>query len=317
MRAATRGSVLARWQTDHVAALLRAVDPGVEVEVVVVETDGDRRQDIPIWQMGGKGVFVKEVQAAVLDGRADIAVHSAKDLPSETHAGLVIGAVPPRADARDALVGSTLDGLAPGGLVATGSVRRRAQLAWARPDLTFTGLRGNIDTRLAKIPPGGAVVMALAPLERLGLLDAVAAEHGVEVLDPIVMLPQVGQGALAIECRAVDADGPLGELLRAIEHTPSRLALAAERGFLNELGGDCDLPAGAHATFGDGGQLRVEGLIASLDGHTVLRHVRSTEPGPSGGSGGSGGSGADAAALGRAVGAYLLHDAGGASLLDR
>jgi hydroxymethylbilane synthase len=308
VRAATRGSVLARWQTDHVAALLRAVDPGVEVEVVVIETAGDRRQDIPIWQMGGKGVFVKEVQAAVLDGRADIAVHSAKDLPSETHPGLVIAAVPARADARDALVGSTLDELPPGGLVATGSVRRRAQLAWARPDLTFTGLRGNIDTRLGKIPAGGAVVMALAPLHRLGLLESVSSEHGIEVLEPSIMLPQVGQGALAVECRSADAEGPLGALLRSIEHGPSRLGLDAERGFLAELGGDCDLPAGAHATATAAGALRVEGVIASLDGHVVLRQGLTTDPDPSS---------REAAAVGRAVGGYLLRDAGGAALLDR
>ncbi|HEX7443488.1 MAG TPA: hydroxymethylbilane synthase, partial [Acidimicrobiales bacterium] len=188
IRAATRGSVLARWQTDHVAALLRAADPAVEVEVVVVDTVGDRRQDIPIWEMGGKGVFAKEVQAAVLDGRADIAVHSAKDLPSGSPEGLVIAAVPHRGDPRDVLVGSTLADLAPGALVATGSARRRAQLAWARPDLTFAGLRGNIETRLAKAAGFGAIVMALAPMERLGLTD-----HIGEVLEPSVVLPQVGQ----------------------------------------------------------------------------------------------------------------------------
>ena len=308
VRAATRGSALARWQTDHVAALLRAVDPAIEVEVVIVETDGDRRQDIPIWQMGGKGVFVKEVQAAVLDGRADIAVHSAKDLPSEAYPGLVIGTVPARGDARDVLIGSSLDALAPGALVATGSVRRRAQLAWARPDLTFAGLRGNIDTRLTKIPDGGAVVMALAPLERLGLLDQVVAEHGVEVLEPSIMLPQVGQGALAIECRSADRAGSLGDVLGAIEDASGRLTLEAERGFLSELGGDCDLPAGAHATVTGDGALRVEGLIASLDGHVVLRYALTSDQSPTE---------AEAAAVGRAVGAYLLHDAGGASLLDR
>src|SRR3954466_9767481 len=132
LRAATRGSALARWQTDHVAALL-----GEDVDVVVVETTGDRRTDVPIWQMGGKGVFVKEVQAAVLDGRADLAVHSAKDLPSRTLDGLVLAAVPERGEVRDALVGSTLDALPPGAQVATGSIRRRVQLADARPDLTF------------------------------------------------------------------------------------------------------------------------------------------------------------------------------------
>ncbi len=161
--------------------------------------------------------------------------------------------MPERADARDVLVGSTLDGLAPGAVVATGSARRRAQLAWNRPDLTFAELRGNIDTRLAKARGFGAIVMALAPLERLGLL-----EHVGEVLEPSVMLPQVGQGTLAVECRDGDdaRDVELRALLAAVEHGPSRIALDAERGFLAELGGDCDLPAGAHATLtapgGDG-----------------------------------------------------------------
>ena len=141
LRAATRGSVLARWQTDHVASLLRAVDPSIEVEAVVVQTTGDQRPTTPIRQMGGKGVFVKEVQAAVLEGRADLAVHSAKDLPSLTPDGLVIGGVPERADPRDGLVGSRLADLPPGARVATSSVRRRAQLAWLRPDLTFAELR--------------------------------------------------------------------------------------------------------------------------------------------------------------------------------
>jgi hydroxymethylbilane synthase len=305
IRAATRGSILARWQTDHVAALLRQADPEVEVEVVVVETVGDRRQDIPIWEMGGKGVFAKEVQAAVLDGRADIAVHSAKDLPSGSPDGLGIAAVPERADPRDVLVGSTLAGLGPGAMVATGSARRRAQLAWARPDLTFTGLRGNIDSRLAKAPQFGAIVMALAPLVRLGLLDHVA-----EILEPSVMLPQVGQGTLAVECRTGPAgdDPALRELLGRIEHGPSRVTLDAERGFLAELGGDCDLPAGAHALVGSDGTIHLEGMLASLDGHAVIRHATS----------GPASVGAhDAEAIGRRVARFLLDDAGGSALLDR
>ncbi len=270
----------------------------------MVETLGDRRQDIPIWEMGGKGVFAKEVQAAVLDGRADIAVHSAKDLPSGSPPGLTIATVPERADARDVLVGSTLDGLAPGATVATGSARRRAQLAWARPDLTFAELRGNIDTRLAKASGFGAIVMALAPLRRLGLL-----EHLGEVLDPSVMLPQVGQGTLAVECRDGDdaGDVELRALLATAEHGPSRMSLDAERGFLAELGGDCDLPAGAHAIVTGSGvdaTVRIEGMLASLDGHTVVRH---TVEGP--------GAGADQ--LGRAVARFLLDEAGGAALLDR
>jgi len=301
IRAATRGSVLARWQTDHVVALLRAVDPDVVVETVVVETLGDRRQEIPIWEMGGKGVFAKEVQAAVLDGRADIAVHSAKDLPSGSPDGLGIATVPERGDPRDVLIGSTLDGLAPGAMVATGSARRRALLAWARPDLTFTGLRGNIGTRLAKAPRYGAIVMALAPLVRLDL-----TVHVAEVLEPAVMLPQVGQGTLAVESRAGETPGDvdLRGLLARIEHRPSRLALDAERGFLAELGGDCDLPAGAFAIVEAGEVVTIEGMLASLDGHTVIRQ---TLAGPA----------SEAEALGRRLARVLLDDAGGSALLDR
>src|SRR3954454_16037376 len=206
LRAATRGSALARLQTDLVAAAL-----GEPVEPVVVQTMGDRRTDVAIWEMGGHGVSVKEVQAAVLDGRADFAVHSAKDLPSEPHDGLVIAAIPERDDPRDALVGSTLEGLPVGARVGTGSVRRRAQLAWARPDLTFAGLRGNIDTRLAKASEFDAIVVAAAALrrfERTSVID--------EVLDPSVVLPQVGQGALAVECRT--NDDAVRERLVRIEH---------------------------------------------------------------------------------------------------
>ncbi len=196
LRIATRGSALARWQAEHVGESLRSADPTVTVELVVVETSGDRNLEVPIWEMGGKGVFVKEVQAAVLAGQADVAVHSAKDLPAVTHDDLVIAAVPRRADARDALVGSTLDDLAAGAVVATGSVRRRAQLAWLRPDLTFAGLRGNIDTRLRRAGEYGAIVVAAAALDRLGLAD-----RATQLLSPSVMLPQVGQGSLAVECR--------------------------------------------------------------------------------------------------------------------
>lgn len=259
LRAATRGSALARWQAANVASLL-----GVEVELVVVETVGDQRQDVPIWEIGGTGVFVKEVQAAVLDGRADFAVHSAKDLPSEGHPSLAIAAVPERGDPRDALVGSTLDALPPGGVVATGSVRRRVQLAERRPDLTFAGLRGNIDTRLRKATDYDAVVMAVAALQRLG-----RESHVAEVLSVDVMLPQVAQGALAVECRADDS--ATQERLAVIEHLPSRQAVDAERAFLAELGGGCDLPVGAYAVVGDDGMLTLRAMLGGSDGHTVLR----------------------------------------------
>ncbi len=222
--------------------------PRVEVELVVVETSGDRRLDVPIWEMGGKGVFVKEVQAAVLDGRADLAVHSAKDLPAVTHDDLVIAAVPERADPRDALVGSTLAGLAPGALVATGSVRRRAQLAGLRPDLTFAGLRGNIDTRLGARPDEfGAIVMAAAALDRLGLADRGRPRCS----SRRSCCPRSGRARW--RSSAGRTDDELVALLGALEHGASRTALDAERGFLAELGGDCDLPAGGPCHGVDGG----------------------------------------------------------------
>jgi hydroxymethylbilane synthase len=238
---------------------------GGDYELVIVETTGDRRTDVPIYEMGGKGVFVKEVQAAVLDGRADIAVHSAKDLPSVTFEGLRLAAVPERGEPRDALVGCRLDELAPGAVVGTGSVRRRAQLAWLRPDLTFGGLRGNMATRLEKAAGFDAIVVAAVALERLGWGDRIA-----EMLPPSELLPQVGQGALAVECRADDE--ATAEAVATIEHEPSRRAFEAERGYLAELGGDCDLPAGAHAVVDGDGGVSLTAMLASLDGHVVLRH---------------------------------------------
>ena len=293
IRAATRGSALALWQTRHVASLLAPA--GVEVEEVVVSTSGDRRQDIPIHEMGGKGVFVKEVQAAVLDGRADIAVHSMKDLPSGTPDGLLLGAVPARADARDALVGGRFEDLAPGAIVGSGSIRRRAQLAALRPDLRFEELRGNIATRLDKAGSFDAIVMAAAALERLGERPDV-----VDLLPVETMLPQVGQGALAIECRSGD-DG-VRAALAAIEDPEARVLTDAERAFLAELGGDCDLPAGSHAVR-EGGEIRLRSLLAAPDGSTVLHDDRR-------------GADADADSLGRAAARTLL-DNGGLALLGR
>jgi len=288
IRIATRGSALARWQAEHVAGLLRTGDPGLEIELVIVDTQADRRLDIPIWELGGKGVFAKEVQAAVLDGRADLAVHSAKDLPSTTIPGLVIAAVPERGDPRDALVGSTLAGLRAGAEVATGSLRRQAQLAALRPDLRFVGLRGNMQTRLAKAADHDGVVVAAAALDRLGLAGEIAERLGTDQV-----LPQVAQAALAVECRE-DDDGLRATVAR-IEHPDSRRRVDAERAFLVELGGDCSLPAAAYATIGGGGKLQLQGLLASVDGTTVLRHA-----------------GTDGAAVAR----HLL-DHGGRALLGR
>jgi len=289
LRIATRGSDLARWQANHIASLLEC-----EVELVVVDTTGDRLATASIASLGGKGVFVKEVQAAVLDGRADLAVHSAKDLPSQTFDGLVLAAVPERGDARDALVGSRLADLRAGAVVATGSARRRAQLADLRPDLTFSGLRGNIPTRLERAAQYDAIVVAAVALERLDLGSRIA-----EILPTSVMVPQVGQGALAVECRDDDAD--TRARLAAVEHLDSRRAVDAERAFLAELGGDCDLPAGAYAVVG-GDDVQLDGLLASLDGRIVLRHrANGTSPDE----------------LGRDVARHLLDRAGGRELLAR
>jgi hydroxymethylbilane synthase len=259
LRVATRGSALARRQAERVVDLL-----DVDAEYVIVSTRGDRRRDVPIHAMGGTGVFVKEVEQAVLDRRADVAVHSAKDLPSATPPELALGALPERGDPRDALVGCRLDDVPTGGRVGTGSVRRRAQLASMRPDLGFGELRGNIPTRLEKAGAFDAVVMAAAALDRLGLADRIA-----ERVDPSVVLPQVAQGALAVECRA--DDDATRALLAGIDDAGIRAAVVAERAFLARLGGGCNLPCGALAETDDDGALWLDALLGSLDGRVSLR----------------------------------------------
>ncbi|MGH9006274.1 MAG: hydroxymethylbilane synthase [Acidimicrobiales bacterium] len=295
VRLATRGSPLARRQTDMVVHLLSQGRPGLVVEPVIVRTEGDRRVEEPLERIGGQGVFVKEVQQAVLDGRADAAVHSAKDLPPVTPPGLVLAAVPERGDVRDALVGSTLADLAPGARVATGAARRRVQLANLRPDLSFVEARGNIATRIAKAGTGSAdaVVVAAAALERLNITSQAA-----EIFAPSVLLPQVGQGAIAVEGR-VDDPATLG-LLGLIDDEPAHRALAAERALLVALGASCSLPVGGWAV-ADGAALELRGMVATADGRIVLHAC---------------GRGDDPEALGREVARSLLEDCGAAELLD-
>ncbi|HET9600358.1 MAG TPA: hydroxymethylbilane synthase [Acidimicrobiales bacterium] len=264
LRIATRGSAQARTQAEQVGARLQVAHPEMAVELVLVETTGDRRTDVPLHTIGGQGVFVKEVQQAVLDGRADLAVHSAKDLPSTPTPGLVIGALTSRRDPRDALIGCMFNDLAEGATVATGSVRRRAQLAARRPDLQFIELRGNIHTRLGKVPEKGAIVMAMAALEVLGISDELAATTAVDAMAVEVMVPQVGQGAVAVECATGDVD-TLGRLA-SIDDEPTRLAVECERAFLAELGSGCSLPVGAYAVVDEADGLRMRTFLAGPDG---------------------------------------------------
>jgi len=296
VRIATRASPLARWQADRVASLLVSADPSLHCEIVVVQTVGDQRLDVPLHRIGGQGVFVKEVQAALIEDRADVAVHSAKDLPALTPDGLVLACVPERADPRDAMVGSTLAGLGTGAVVATGSVRRRAQLAWLRPDITFCELRGNMARRIERAESVGAGVVAYAALVRLGLEG-----HAAEVVDPGVLLPQVGQGALAVECRADDI--AVRALLGGVDDPGAHRAVSAERAFLDALGGGCTLPVGALATAGraDDDEIVLDAMVAGRDGHVLLRRRDS---------------GRDPESRGRGLARTLLDEAGGRALAD-
>lgn len=295
LRIATRGSPLALTQAQSVADRV-GTSSGLPVELLTVRTRGDAAADVPIDRIGGQGAFVKEVQAAVLDGRADLAVHSAKDLPGLTPPGLVFACVPERVDPRDALVGATLRTLPTGAAVATGSVRRRAQLAWLRPDLTFVDLRGNMRTRLDKARATGAGVVALAALERLGLRDEVD-----DVLETGDMLPQVGQGALAVECRHDDEH--LRELLDAVDDRAAHRQVVAERAFLATLGGGCTLPLAALArdSGADTGRLRLDAMLASADGRVLLRAADD---------------GDDPEELGTRLAHHLLDEAGGRALAE-
>lgn len=262
------------WQARHVRDLLLAVAPDLQIELVPTSTEGDRRTDLPLSTIGGKGVFATEVQRTLIDGRADLAVHSAKDLTSTSPTGLTIGAVPERGDPRDALVGSTLRDLTPGATVATGSARRRALIAELRPDVHFAELRGNMATRLAKAAQFDAIVVAAVALERLGLSD-----HITEYMDAGTFTPQVAQAALAVEAR--EDDTAVLELLARIDHPESHRRVDAERAFLAELGGDCSLPAGAYATVDDDDVLHVTGILAEVSGspNGSTRSFDSAEPG--------------------------------------
>ncbi len=293
LRIATRGSALALWQANWTRDRLLADDPHLSVELVVLKTRGDKILDRALSEVGGKGLFVKEIEEALLDGRAEVAVHSMKDLPAEIPEGLTLGAVPVREDARDALLvapkhaARDVASLPTGARVGTSSLRRVCQLKARRPDLDIVPLRGNVDTRVRKVDAGelDAIVLACAGLKRLG--------YGARITAPLATaesLPAIGQGALAIECR-VDDPETLARLGRLDDRTTAH-AVAAERAFLKRLSGDCKTPLAAHAVV-DGARLRIEGLVGAPDGSKLLRHALE-------------GTTEDAAAVGHALAEELL-----------
>jgi hydroxymethylbilane synthase len=300
IRIATRRSQLALWQAEHVASLLRAAHPALTVELVPMTTQGDRVQDRALAEVGGKGLFVKELEVAMQQGRADIAVHSMKDVPSELPAGFCITAVLPRANPRDAFISRkypSFAALPEGARVGTSSPRRQAQLRHARRDLRLELLRGNVETRLRRLDEGGldAILLACAGLERLGI-----GHHVTEQLDLELSLPAVGQGVIGIECREDDAASI--EAVAALHHEDTFTRLRAERAFAATLGGSCHSPIAAHATL-DQGLLTVRGFIGAPEGDETYRDRIS-------------GAAADAESLGRAL-AARMQSSGAEDLLER
>jgi hydroxymethylbilane synthase len=279
---ASRGSQLALWQAHWVQQQLAVL--GYPSRIEIVKTTGDKITDVPLAQVGTKGLFTKEIEEALLEGRADLAVHSLKDLPTELPAGLVLAAIPAREDPRDVLVGKRLADLPPGAKVGTGSLRRAAQLRKVRPDLWIEPVRGNLDTRLRKLDAGryDAIVLAAAGLKRLGWEERIA-----EILSPDMVCPAVGQGALAIET------GTTGLLAcQPLNHPPTQSAVTAERSLLSALGGGCQVPVGAYATVA-GDRLSLQAVVISPDGADL---VRDRSEGPA----------ADAQRIGRELGEALL-----------
>ncbi|HKE28624.1 MAG TPA: hydroxymethylbilane synthase [Bryobacteraceae bacterium] len=281
---ASRGSQLALWQARWVAGKLAAL--GHECRIEIIKTTGDKITNVPLAKVGTKGLFTKEIEEALLERRADLAVHSLKDLPTELPAGLALAAIPPREDPHDTLVGKCLVDLPQGAKVGTSSLRRSAQLRKLRPDLVIESARGNLDTRLRKLDEGqyDAIMLAAAGLKRLGWGDRIA-----EILPPEIMCPAVGQGALAIETLT---EGKGMDACHALDDPGTHTAVLAERGLLSALGGGCQVPIGAHATVVHG-TVHLLGVVASPDGLTQIR-------------GTAGGEAVDAEQIGRRLGADLL-----------
>ncbi len=268
----TRGSKLALWQSNWVKSVLNAKHPSISVELEIIKTKGDKILDVPLAKVGGKGLFVKEIEDALITGAVDIAVHSMKDMPAEIPKGLCIGAIPRRETPQDVLIsknGRLLSELGPGAHVGTSSLRRASQILHVRPDLIIKSLRGNLDTRLRKLETEDldAIVLAAAGVKRLGL------EHRItEYLDETTMLPAVGQGALCIEIR--QDDPTITPLVASLEHPPTRVVVMGERAFLNRLEGGCQVPIAAHGKI-ENNMFTLSGLIATLNGRTVIKETLS------------------------------------------
>jgi hydroxymethylbilane synthase len=290
LRIATRQSKLALWQAEHVAALLRAAHPGLQVDLVKIVTQGDRILDRSLADIGGKGLFIKELEVALAERRADIAVHSMKDVPSDLPSGMTLAAMLPRADARDAFIATrfaSLESLPQAARVGTSSLRRQCQLRQLRNDIEIIPLRGNVDTRLRKLDAGefDAIILASAGLIRLGL-----GERITQLLSVDHSVPAVGQGIIGIECRADDARSL--EIVRTLDDASAQVCITAERAFAQRLEGSCQSPIGGHAELA-GAQLKLQGMIASVDGTQVFRDSIL-------------GAHKDAAALGRALADRML-----------
>lgn len=287
----TRGSALALWQAEWVRAELRKLWPDLDLRLVTIKTKGDKIKDVALAKIGDKGLFIKELEEALLDGRIDLAVHSMKDVPVATAPGLMIAAVTERADPRDVLVfsaGTTITSLPPGARLGTSSLRRKAQLWHYRPDLVLEDLRGNVPTRLAKMREKklDGIVVAAAGLERLNLGSQIS-----QYLPYSICLPAVGQGAIGVEVRQDDEE--IRKLVEPINHPPTAAAVTAERAFLAALQGGCQVPIAAFGRL-ENGSLHLEGLVASLDGKRLVRSSLTGNP-------------EEAKNLGRALAEELLH----------
>ena len=272
IRIGTRGSKLALWQANWVASAIRTCHSGVSTELCVIKTKGDRILNIPLSEIGGKALFIKEIEMCLLNGSIDIAVHSMKDMPGGIPDGLCIGAIPERETPADVLIsknGQRFSDLAPGKRIATGSLRRAALLRHARPDIEVLPIRGNLDTRLAKLETQemDAVVLAAAGVKRLGLEDRIT-----EYLDERIVLPAVGQGALCIQTRTADAE--VISVVAPLDHQETRLTVLGERAFLDRLEGSCKVPVAAHGKT-ENGVIALTGLVADIDGSTVIRDALS------------------------------------------